>query len=79
MLVDDGSTDRSWHEMNRLRGDSIDEEYTLIRLTRNFGQISALLAGYIHSDGDCVISMAADLQDPPEVAPRLFEQWMGDA
>ena len=76
ILVDDGSTDNSWHEMKKLVSESSGVEYLLIRFTRNFGQMSALLAGYNHSDGDCVISMAADFQDPPEVTPLLFKAWL---
>jgi dolichol-phosphate mannosyltransferase len=40
---------------------------TIIQLTRNFGQVAALLAGYHHATGRCVITMSADGQDPPEL------------
>ncbi|OGR97378.1 MAG: hypothetical protein A2V88_07085 [Elusimicrobia bacterium RBG_16_66_12] len=74
ILVNDGSTDRSWEIMQGLqrgrRGG-----FTLLNFNRNFGQMSALLAGYSHADGDCVISMSADLQDPPEVISLLLSAW----
>jgi glycosyltransferase involved in cell wall biosynthesis len=65
--------------MCRLINKTNTAQYSLIRLRRNFGQISALLAGYRHAQGDCIISMAADLQDPPEIAPKLFDAWLNGA
>src|SRR6266850_2339366 len=65
----------SWavmQELQRKRPSRI----TLIDLTRNFGQMSALLAGYNDAQGDCVVSMAADLQDPPEVVWQLIDAWL---
>jgi polyisoprenyl-phosphate glycosyltransferase len=76
VLVNDGSTDGSWaamREIQRRRPSNV----TLVDLTRNFGQMSALLAGYNHAKGDCVVSMAADLQDPPEDVWKLVEAWLG--
>jgi dolichol-phosphate mannosyltransferase len=76
VLVNDGSTDGSWailQELQRRRPSRI----MLVDLTRNFGQMSALLAGYSHAQGDCVVSMAADLQDPPEDVWKLVEAWLG--
>jgi len=66
IFVDDGSGDNSLAELR-----SIQEEFpsvvTIIKLTRNFGQASALLAGYKYAKGACVISMSADGQEPPEM------------
>lgn len=76
VLVNDGSTDGSWEAMERLQRQN-PSRITLINLTRNFGQIPALLAGYSHTEGDCVVSMAADLQDPPEVVWPLVDAWLG--
>lgn len=74
VLVNDGSTDRSWEvlkELHRLHP----QRLTIVNLTRNFGQISALLAGYAQAQGDCVVSMAADLQDPAEKIWEMFLVW----
>ena len=48
---------------------------TLIRLSKNFGQPAAILAGIQATDGDCTIVMDGDLQDPPELIPELVEAW----
>ena len=48
---------------------------TLLGLSRNFGQPSAILAGLRHSQSDCVVLMDGDLQDPPELIPAMVEQW----
>lgn len=48
---------------------------TLIELSRNFGQPSAILAGLKHSQANCVVIMDGDLQDPPELIPEMFQRW----
>lgn len=75
VLVNDGSQDGSWEAMKRLKSARPDV-FTLINFSRNFGQISALLAGYRAATGDCLISMAADMQDPPELVADLAKAWM---
>lgn len=47
----------------------------LISFARNFGHQMALTAGYEASKGDCVITMDADLQDPPEIIPKIIVKW----
>jgi dolichol-phosphate mannosyltransferase len=74
VLVDDGSTDRSAEIIGALQKERPDR-VTLVRFTRNFGQISALLAGYRHADGDCVVSISADMQDPAELIWPMFLAW----
>jgi len=74
ILVNDGSTDQSWQVLQRLQEEK-PEQITLINFTRNFGQLSAMLAGYAHADGDCVVSISADLQDPPELIWEMFKAW----
>src|SRR3569833_576741 len=62
IFVNDGSTDGSWEELQhlqRLHSDTI----SLINLSRNFGQLGALYAGFNHARGDAVICVSADLQD----------------
>ncbi len=73
IFVDDGSTDNSYQIMHELR--TQDEKIKLIKLTRNFGQHSAIFAGFIYASGDCITSIAADLQDPPELILQMYERW----
>ena len=71
VFVDDGSTDTS---LEILHGYSREEpRLRVIELARNFGQHSALLAGFRNSHGDVVVTLDADLQNPPEEIPRLLE------
>jgi len=73
LFVDDGSTDGSaaWLQARAAR----DPRVKLLRLSRNFGHQLAITAGMDHAAGDAVVIMDADLQDPPEVVPRLLERW----
>ncbi len=73
VLVDDGSSDRSFEIMRALS--EADPRYVVVRLTRNFGHQMAISAGLEHASGDAVIIMDADLQDPPEVVLALIEKW----
>lgn len=77
IFVDDGSRDRSC-EMVRANGD-LTVPWKLIRLARNFGQQAAYRAGLDYADGDAVIFMDADLQDPPEKIPELIQAWRAGA
>ncbi|MCD6571366.1 MAG: glycosyltransferase [Deltaproteobacteria bacterium] len=67
ILVDDGSTDNSLDIMLRHIGDRI----KIVELTKNYGQHAAVFAGFENSTGGIVITMDADLQNPPEEIPRL--------
>jgi polyisoprenyl-phosphate glycosyltransferase len=73
VFVDDGSQDRTWEAIIALHRQ--DSRVKGIRLTRNFGHQYALFAGLSQAKGDVVISMDADLQHPPDVIPRLLEEW----
>ncbi|MEV7602163.1 glycosyltransferase family 2 protein [Kitasatospora sp. NPDC089797] len=73
VLVDDGSTDRTWEVLRELAAD--DPRVHLVRFSRNFGHQCGLLAGLRAAAGDAVVMIDADLQDPPEVVPELVEQW----
>jgi glycosyltransferase involved in cell wall biosynthesis len=75
VLVNDASTDGSWDVMQRLQLERQDK-FTIIKFTRNFGQIAALLAGYTYADGDCIVSMAADMQDPPQIIAGMVDAWL---
>jgi glycosyltransferase involved in cell wall biosynthesis len=73
VVVDDGSTDGSWEQLITLSVD--DPRLKVVRLSRNFGHQAALSAGLDTALGDAVVLMDADLQDPPEVIPRLVAKW----
>src|SRR5207247_567791 len=52
-----------------------DSRYRGLRLTRNFGAQAAIVAGLNVARGDAIITMDADLQDPPEVALQMISKW----
>jgi glycosyltransferase involved in cell wall biosynthesis len=74
VFVDDGSTDKSWDVLLRLR-DEYPNEISIYKLSRNFGQLSAMLASYEFAKGDALISMSADLQDPTELIQQMVDEW----
>src|SRR5438445_4586438 len=71
IYVDDGSTDRSLEELLVIQGR--DSGVTVVALARNAGQHAAVLAGFAHARGAVVVTLDADLQNPPEEIPRLLE------
>ncbi|MEU6271946.1 glycosyltransferase family 2 protein [Streptomyces populi] len=73
VLVDDGSTDRTWEVLQELAAH--DSRLHLVRFSRNFGHQCGLLAGLREAVGDAVVMIDADLQDPPEVVPELVGRW----
>ena len=73
LLVDDGSRDRSLEMMRDLR--ERDPRVRYLSLARNFGHQIAVTAGLRFAQGDAVIVLDADLQDPPELIPALVEKW----
>jgi len=70
IFVDDGSRDRSLEILRRLQ--ETDTRMRVIQLNRNFGQHAAVFAGLDHARGDVVVTLDADLQNPPEEIPRLL-------
>jgi dolichol-phosphate mannosyltransferase len=64
IFVDDGSGDNSLTELLELQR-AHPGLVRVIKLTRNFGQVSALYAGFSHARGRCVVFLSADGQDPP--------------
>lgn len=73
ICVNDGSRDRSLEMLLALR-DS-DPRVKVIDFSRNFGHQVAITAGADFADGDAVVVMDADLQDPPDVVLRMIEKW----
>ena len=77
IYVNDGSSDSSLQLMLRQRAN--DSRFSVIDLSRNFGHQAAITAGLQHTEGDGVIVMDGDLQDPPELIPELIAKWQGGA
>jgi dolichol-phosphate mannosyltransferase len=70
-FVDDGSTDGSAEFLEKAH--AADPRLKLVQLSRNFGHAPAITAGLDSARGDAVVLMDADLQDPPEIVPRMVE------
>src|SRR5688572_26296892 len=73
VFVDDGSRDDSFTVL--CAEAAHDPRVRAIRLSRNFGSNVAILAGLAHADGDAVVVISADLQDPPEKIPEMVAAW----
>ena len=73
VFVNDGSKDSSEDIINKLCEEN--QFVKLINLSRNFGHQIAITAGLKKSKGDVVVIIDGDLQDPPEVIPKLIEKW----
>jgi glycosyltransferase involved in cell wall biosynthesis len=70
VLVDDGSTDDTADQIRRIA--SKDSRIRFVRLGRNYGQTTALQAGFDHANGQVVVSMDGDLQNDPADIPKLI-------
>jgi glycosyltransferase involved in cell wall biosynthesis len=73
VFVNDGSTDNTMEVMQDLKRQ--DRRIAIVDLSRNFGKEIALTAGLDHANGDAVVVIDADLQDPPELIPELIKHW----
>ena len=76
ILVDDGSTDRSWQVIEDLRAKN--QCILGIKFQRNYGKSAALNEGFKAAQGDVVITMDADLQDSPDEIPELRKMILED-
>lgn len=77
LLVDDGSKDQTWEVLADFA-----RQFPWVagaRLSRNFGHQAALTCGYSLAEGDAVVSMDSDLQDPPEVIPEMLKEFKSGA
>ena len=72
VFVDDGSRDRTFNLLREIA--AIDSRVTVVRLRRNFGQTSALAAGFDHTRGEYIIAMDGDLQHDPADIPMFLEK-----
>lgn len=73
IFINDGSRDGSLEFLRALSKE--DQNLKVISLSRNFGHQMAITCGLDHARGDAVVIMDADLQDPPELIPKLLEKW----
>ena len=73
VLVDDGSSDNTWPLVKAFA----DQQSFVkgVSLSRNFGHQRALFCGYNFADGDIIVSMDGDLQDPPDLIPAMLSEW----
>lgn len=77
VLVDDGSSDNTWPLVKAFA-----DQHRFVKgvsLSRNFGHQRALFSGYNFADGDIVVSMDGDLQDPPDLIPAMLSEWKNGA
>lgn len=73
IVVNDGSRDGTLDILKRLY--EHDSRLAIVDLSRNFGKEIALTAGLHRANGDAIVVIDADLQDPPELIPKLIEEW----
>ena len=73
LFVNDGSTDKTLELIKDLR--KFDNRINYVNLSRNYGKEIALIAGFDYVQGDCLINIDADLQDPPELIPEMLKYW----
>ncbi|MGE8680873.1 MAG: glycosyltransferase family 2 protein [Achromobacter marplatensis] len=77
VFVDDGSRDGSADYLLGML--ATEPSLKLVRLSRNFGKEAAMTAGIVRAEGDAVILLDADLQDPPELIPEMVRAWQEGA
>ena len=70
VFVDDGSRDRTYRLLEEIA--AVDSRVLLVKLRRNFGQTSALAAGFDHSSGEFILAMDGDLQHDPAEIPMFL-------
>ncbi|HEY9126494.1 MAG TPA: glycosyltransferase family 2 protein, partial [Acidobacteriaceae bacterium] len=72
VLVDDGSSDRTYKLLEEIA--AVDSRVLVVKLRRNFGQTSALAAGFDNTSGEFIIAMDGDLQHDPNEIPNFIEK-----
>ena len=72
VLVDDGSRDRTYKLLEEIA--AVDSRVLVVKLRRNFGQTSALAAGFDHASGEYILAMDGDLQHDPTDIPVFIEK-----
>ncbi len=74
IFVDDGSKDNSYSVMKEIAGS--DRKVRLVKLSKNHGSYVAILSGMSYATGNAIVFLAADLQDPPELIPQMYDEWV---
>jgi len=74
IFVNDGSADDTKNKLSALAKE--DKCVKVISFSRNFGQQAAILCGFRHSTGDCVVELDCDLQDPVELLPEMYAKFL---
>ena len=72
ILVDDGSTDGTWEKIEQLKNST--PYLRGIKFRRNYGQTSAMVAGFDHASGEIIVTMDGDLQNDPGDIPMLLNK-----
>ena len=73
VFTDNHSDDETWSMLGKLA--AVDSRVRAMRFSRNFGFQNSILTNYLHTRGDAVLQIDADLQDPPEMLEQFFEKW----
>lgn len=73
IFVNDGSKDKTFEILNKIAEE--DKDTKIISFSRNFGHQIAVTAGVDKAKGDAVVVIDADLQDPPELIPKMIDLW----
>lgn len=73
VFTDNHSDDATWEKLTELA--RLDPRIRAIRFSKNFGFQRSILANYLHTRGDAVMQIDADLQDPPEMLEAFFDKW----
>ena len=74
IFVNDDSKDKSTDKIKQSQG----LKYKLINMTRNFGNMECILAGFHNAQGDIIVYLDSDLQDPPRIIVNLVEEYIKD-
>lgn len=73
LFIDDGSSDNT---VSKIRSHALkNKRIKLVSFLRNFSHQTALTCGYTYAEGDCVITIDADLQDPPDLIHNMIKEW----
>ncbi len=75
VFVDDGSKDNTMQALLTFK-EKYPQKVRIIKLAGNVGSYNALVAGMEYATGDCLTVISADLQDPPELIPKMFDYWL---
>lgn len=74
VMIDDESQDKTFDVLSNWKKKE-QEKIILVKLKKNIGSHKAIFKGLSLATGDCIVVMAADLQDPPELSKAMFRQW----